>query len=216
MMSAFPFPGLSLVGSNHADGINHSPKVKARMRLQAAVSLLHLSTVPKFAAIVTNNLVSLAIMIQVCFSAVLFFPRSSYTKDPCYQVRDEFLRKYIALATHQRLPPHFNVIPFLTVHDPEADIRNIVRGCTLPFRQRLIIFRRKHTSLWHIVPHPQVVIFSNTSPSIAEHRSVSGAKMNYFEMIFVQFLHLLAHHPDFSLTQESLPDMAKCVYLLLS
>jgi len=33
--------------------------------------------------------------------------------------------------------------------------------------------------------------------------------MNHFEMIFVQFLHLLAHHPDFALTQESVPDMAK-------
>jgi hypothetical protein len=28
-------------------------------------------------------------------------------------------------------------------------------------------------------------------------------------MILVQFLHLLAHHPDFGLTQESVPDMAK-------
>jgi len=28
--------------------------------------LLHLSTVPKFATVVSNNLVSLAIMIQVC------------------------------------------------------------------------------------------------------------------------------------------------------
>jgi hypothetical protein len=33
--------------------------------------------------------------------------------------------------------------------------------------------------------------------------------MNHYEMIFVQFLHLLAHHPDFAITQESLPDMAK-------
>ena len=39
-----------------------------------------------------------------------------------------------------------------------------------------------------------------------------GVKMNHFEMIFVQFLHLLAHHPDFSLTQESVPDMAKYVH----
>ena len=30
-------------------------------------------------------------------------------------------------------------------------------------------------------------------------------------MIFVQFLHLLAHHPDFAITQESVPDMARCV-----
>jgi len=35
--------------------------------------------------------------------------------------------------------------------------------------------------------------------------------MNNFEMIFIQFLHLLAHHPDFSLTQESVPDMAKYI-----
>lgn len=28
-------------------------------------------------------------------------------------------------------------------------------------------------------------------------------------MIIVPFLHLLAHHPDFALTQESVPDMAK-------
>ena len=33
--------------------------------------------------------------------------------------------------------------------------------------------------------------------------------MSHFETIFVQFLHLLAHHPDFGLTQESVPDMAK-------
>jgi hypothetical protein len=34
----------------------------------------------------------------------------------------------MSLATHQQLPPHFNVIPFLTVHDPEADIKNMVRA----------------------------------------------------------------------------------------
>lgn len=66
----------SIRSQDQANGINHSPKVKARMRLQAAVSLLHLSTVPKFATIVTNNFVSLAIMIQVCFGVVHFFPHS--------------------------------------------------------------------------------------------------------------------------------------------
>ncbi|KAF8271886.1 armadillo-type protein [Lactarius quietus] len=151
-------------GSLHGES-DDDPKVKARMRLQAAVSLLHLSTVPKFATIVTNNFVSLAIMIQ----------------DPCYQVRDEFLRKYISLATHQQLPSQFNVIPFLTVHDPEADIRNMAKAYI----------------------------------SLAYRASPPGVRMNYFEMIFVQFLHLLAHHPDFSLTQESLPDMAKYIEFYL-
>ncbi|KAH9990948.1 armadillo-type protein [Russula compacta] len=147
-------------GSLHVEN-DDDPKVKARMRLQAAISLLHLSTVSKFATVISNNLASLAIMIQ----------------DSCYQVRDEFLRKFISLAAHQELPPHFNVIPFLTVHDPEADVKNMAKAfVSLAYRA--------------------------ASPSV---------KMNHFEMIFVQFLHLLAHHPDFALTQESVPDMAKYI-----
>ncbi|KAN0111727.1 Armadillo-type fold [Russula decolorans] len=161
MLFALLEHGGSLQAENDDD-----PKVKARMRLQAAVSLLHLSTVPKFATVVSNNLVSLVIMIQ----------------DPCYQVRDEFLRKFISLATHQQLPPHFNVIPFLTVHDPEVDIKHMAKAFI----------------------------------SLAYRAAPPSVKMNNFEMIFVQFLHLLAHHPDFSLTQESVPDMAKYIdfYLL--
>jgi sister-chromatid-cohesion protein PDS5 len=105
------------------------------MRLQAAVSLLHLSTVPKFATIISNNLVALAITIQVSSHTALVYPYSSYAQDPCFQVRDEFLRKFITLATHQQLPPHFNVIPFLTIHDPEADIKNMVRRRSLSLRR---------------------------------------------------------------------------------
>ncbi|KAI9511424.1 armadillo-type protein [Russula earlei] len=151
-------------GSLHAEN-QDDPKVKVRMRLQAAVSLLHLSTVPKFATVISNNLVSLAIMIQ----------------DPCYQVRDEFLRKFISLATHQQLPPHFNVVPFLTVHDPETDIKDMAKAFV----------------------------------SLAYRAAPPSVKMNHFEMIFVQFLHLLAHHPDFALTQESVPDMAKYIDFFL-
>ncbi|KAH9985602.1 armadillo-type protein [Russula vinacea] len=161
MLFALLEQGGSLRAENEDD-----PKVKARMRLQAAVSLLHLSTVPKFATVVSNNLVSLAIMIQ----------------DPCYQVRGEFLRKFISLATHQRLPPHFNVIPFLTVHDPEVDIKNV----------------------------------ANAFVSLAYRAAPPSVKMNNFEMIFVQFLHLLAHHPDFAITQESVPDMAKYIDFYLA
>jgi hypothetical protein len=139
------------------------------MRLQAAVSLLHLSTVPKFAAIVTNNFVSLAIMIQVCFRVVQFCPRSSYAKDPCYQVRDEFLRKYISLATHQRLPPHFNVIPFLTIHDPEADIRNIVRGRLLPLGKRSSLSSGKSIRLSGIsCLTPRLLCFEHLTVDYAE------------------------------------------------
>ncbi|KAH9161402.1 hypothetical protein EDB89DRAFT_2080638 [Lactarius sanguifluus] len=126
-------------GSLHAEN-DDDPKVKARMRLQAAVSLLHLSTVPKFAAIVTNNFISLAITIQ-------FVPSSSAN---------------IYLSPRINNYPSLQCDTLLTVHDPEADIKNMAKAYV----------------------------------SLAYRASPPGAKMNYFEMIFVQFLHLLAHHPD--------------------
>lgn len=61
---------------------------------------------------------------------------------------------------------------------------------------------------------PRFLFFHTPYVDRAEYSSALGLKMNYFEIIFIQFLHLLAHHPDFSVTRESLPDMAKCVCLL--
>ena len=76
------------------------------MRLQAAVSVLRLATVKKFADIIAGNFILLAITIQ----------------DPCYQVRMTFVNKLIGLLTSRRLPTAYNVIPFLSIHDPEADV----------------------------------------------------------------------------------------------
>lgn len=47
-------------------------------------------------------------------------------KDPCYHVRITFLTKLVSLLTTRKLPPRFNTIPFLTIHDPEADVRDRV------------------------------------------------------------------------------------------
>lgn len=76
------------------------------MRLQAAVSLLRLATVRKFADAAADNFILLAITIQ----------------DPCYQVRMTFVNKLLGLLTSRRLPNGYNVIPFLSCHDPEADV----------------------------------------------------------------------------------------------
>lgn len=46
------------------DGL--SPRVKSRLRLQAALSLAHLSTVEKFGEKIAPNFVLLAVTIQVC------------------------------------------------------------------------------------------------------------------------------------------------------
>lgn len=76
------------------------------MRLQAAVSLLRLATIRKFADVIAEHFILLAITIQ----------------DPCYQVRMTFVNKLVGLLMSRRLPSAFNVIPFLSIHDPEADV----------------------------------------------------------------------------------------------
>jgi hypothetical protein len=45
------------------------------------------------------------------------------------------------------LPPHFNVIPFLTVHDPEVDIKNMVRRHSLSLKQEFIFSRQRRLFL---------------------------------------------------------------------
>ncbi|THH15253.1 hypothetical protein EW146_g5196 [Bondarzewia mesenterica] len=146
-------------------GSNDDPKVKARMRLQAAVSLLHLATAEKYSSFISTNFVLLALTMQ----------------DSCYQVRSGFLQKLIALLKPRKLPAHFNVIPFLTVHDPEADVKSMAKAYV-------------------------TYAFRNAPPAI---------KVENFEMIFIRFFHLLAHHPDFAVTPEALPDMAKYIEFYL-
>lgn len=45
--------------------VSISPKLKSRMRLQAAVSLLHLSTVAAYANAISGDFIWLAITVQV-------------------------------------------------------------------------------------------------------------------------------------------------------
>ncbi|KAH7882429.1 armadillo-type protein [Phlebopus sp. FC_14] len=111
-------------GSFTADS-SDSPQVKSRIRLQAAVSLLHLSTVESFRPVVNNNFLWLAITVQASSQPVLMqVDVKPCNQDPCYHVRINFLTKLVSLLTARKLPPRFNTIPFLTVHDPEADVRS--------------------------------------------------------------------------------------------
>ncbi|TFY68468.1 hypothetical protein EVG20_g3547 [Dentipellis fragilis] len=141
------------------------PRVKSRLRLQAAVSLLHLASADAFSRFVNEHFIMLAITIQ----------------DACYQVRIGFLSKLVTLLSNQKLLAHFNTIPFMTIHDPEADVRSMARAYVL-------------------------YAYRSAPPAM---------RLARFEMIFVRFLHLLAHHPDFALTQDSLPDMAKYIEFYL-
>ncbi|KAI5121999.1 hypothetical protein M0805_001831 [Coniferiporia weirii] len=87
------------------------PSVKSRLRLQAAWSLVQLATVDKFAEAVTQTLALLALTIQ----------------DSCFNVRQIFLAKVLTLISSRKIPPRFNIILFLTVHDPEDEIKEKAR-----------------------------------------------------------------------------------------
>jgi sister-chromatid-cohesion protein PDS5 len=119
------------------------PKVKSRMRLQAAVSLLHLSTVEVYANALAPKFVTLAVTVQ----------------DTCYQVRILFLTKLISLLTPRKIPPRFNVIPFLTVHDPERDVKGTALAyVTFAFRSLPPVLKVDHLEiifirLLHLLAH---------------------------------------------------------------
>ena len=44
-----------------------------------------------------------------------------------------------------------------------------------------------------------------------ETPSFTDLRLENFEMFFIRLLHLLAHHPDFAITEEAIQDIAKSV-----
>ncbi|KIM42318.1 hypothetical protein M413DRAFT_444743 [Hebeloma cylindrosporum] len=140
-------------------------KVKARMRLEAAVSLLHLSEIGTLFTAIAPKFVKLACMVM----------------DTSGDVRAAFLTKLITFQQSRKLPPQFNLIPFLTLLDP--DVENKAMGAAY-------------------IEH-------------AKKRMPPALRLEHLELIFTRFLHLLAHHPDFALTEAELLDMASYVKFYL-
>ncbi|KAF7323824.1 hypothetical protein MKEN_00603700 [Mycena kentingensis (nom. inval.)] len=98
-------------GSMIADS-GEDKKVMSRMRLQAAISLLHLSSAEVYGKLIASRFLRLALVVQ----------------DSCFEVRHTFVRKLVKFLSMNRAPIQFNVIPFMTVHDPEEDVRNVASG----------------------------------------------------------------------------------------
>ncbi|KAF9443853.1 ARM repeat-containing protein [Macrolepiota fuliginosa MF-IS2] len=119
------------------------PKARSRMRLQAAVTLLHLARMDVYLALVMENFGRLVLTIQ----------------DTCYGVRSTFLNKLIVLFMSRKLPPAFSVIFFLTVHDPEEDVKTSAEACVrsllrkLSPAQRVEYFELMFVRLLHTLAH---------------------------------------------------------------
>ncbi|EIW55568.1 uncharacterized protein TRAVEDRAFT_73422 [Trametes versicolor FP-101664 SS1] len=155
---------LQYEGRFRADA-QETASTKSRLRLQAATSMLHLSAVSTYVPEVTKYFVQIALTIQ----------------DPVYQVRMTFLDKLVALLSRGKLPPQYNIVPFLSVHDPEADVKSKAQAYV----------------------------------SFALRAMPKGARLARFESTFIRLLHLMAHHPDFRIEHEFLPDIAKYIQFYL-
>ncbi|KAI0698060.1 armadillo-type protein [Cerioporus squamosus] len=155
---------LQYEGSFSADDAD-SPWARSRMRLQATTSLLHLSTVNKYALEVSKYFVPIAISIQ----------------DPVYQVRMTFLDKLVSFLSRRRIHVMYNIVPFLCVHDPEHDVKNKAQAYV----------------------------------RYAVKALPKALRLETFEHNFIRLLHLLAHHPDFKIDAESIPDMAGYIQFFL-
>ena len=152
--------------------------MKSRLRLEAASSILHLSTVDKFSEATAPLFLTVALTIQ----------------DSCYEVREGFQDKLLPLIAARKLPVRFNIIPFLTAHDPMDELRNKARSFVMLQTRRL-------------GPGARLSIF-NERP-VADYGV--DARLALWEMPFIRLLHALAHHPDFGLDEEKVVDMAKSV-----
>ncbi|PIL27726.1 hypothetical protein GSI_10879 [Ganoderma sinense ZZ0214-1] len=151
-------------GSFSAD-TSDLPYVKSRLRLQSSTSLLRLSAIPGYAQEVSKYFVQIALTIQ----------------DPVYQVRMTFLDKLVVALSKGKIPIQYNMVPFLAVHDPEADVKGKA--------QAYVLFALR------AMPKP--------------------VRLERFEHSFIRLLHLLAHHPDFRVEQEYLPDIAKYIQFFM-
>jgi hypothetical protein len=111
-----------------------SPRVKARMRLQAAISLLRLARVQEYREVITQNanFLSLALVAQ----------------DPLFQIRVQFVGTLLKLLVARQLPPRFNTIIFITAHDPDLEVPNMVRGLLFLWASYIMVstYRSRATS----------------------------------------------------------------------
>ncbi|KDN48299.1 hypothetical protein RSAG8_02891, partial [Rhizoctonia solani AG-8 WAC10335] len=125
----------------HSGAVN--PSVEYELRLQAAVSLLKMSSSETYANIVLKNLIMLAITLQ----------------DTSFRVRSELLNKFTLLCINRKLGPNFYVLAFITAHDPEREIRERARNWVvasmrrLPLELRVQHFDMLFIRLLHLLAH---------------------------------------------------------------
>ncbi|SRR6266550_475521 len=151
-----------------------------------------------------------------CVNKLMFILLKYINQDSCYNVRISFLSKLIPLLQSRKVPARYNVILFLTIHDPEEEVKTKVR----------LLLWKWHVSNWVIRLRRMCRLPSRSCPLVCRHLFLVipmlstflllAIKIQHLEMTFIRLLHLLAHHPDFSTSPEDMMDIAKFVWSVSS
>ncbi|KZV76642.1 hypothetical protein PENSPDRAFT_598127 [Peniophora sp. CONT] len=107
---------------------------------------------------------------------------------------------------------HF-VLLALTMQDPVYEVRHtflhkllsLLKTHKLPTHFHAITFLTAHD------PEPEIQSTARAYVRYASRAYPPTLRLQALELPFARLLHLLAHHPDFGLTEESLPDIAKYI-----
>jgi sister-chromatid-cohesion protein PDS5 len=124
-------------------------------------------------------------------------------------VRLAFLTKTILLLQPRKLPARYNVIPFLTVLDPEPETKNMVCASLSIY----VEFLNSASQAVSYVENAKRKLSPGTFLHSSDVRSLKfffeALRLEIFELLFIRLLHFLAHHPDFATTQEELMELAR-------
>lgn len=115
---------LEHMGSLDEANEDEDPRVKARLRLQAAVSLVKICTEKRYDECLAAWFLRIAVFIQVSCRQ---FPVGIILtclgqQDSSFEVRSMYLHKMTPTMFARKLPVKFNVIPFLAAQDPEKEL----------------------------------------------------------------------------------------------
>ena len=133
---------------------------------------------------------------------------SDETQDTCFDVRSLFLSKLIKYMVARKLDARFNIVLFLTAHDPEKENRDRVSIMKVNWSNCADTHPGKILHYPLLSARSSRFVVSMCPPALSDPLPTEVRASN-FEMIFIRLLHLLAHHPDFSADADGLRDMAK-------
>ncbi|KAJ3012082.1 hypothetical protein HKX48_006454 [Thoreauomyces humboldtii] len=164
---------------------------KTALRLKCGLSLLELARCPVYASMISvADTYQLALLMQ----------------DPIYEVRKAFTEKLITYLSDTAIPFNYMVMLMVAAHEPDVELKTKVKT----FLQRRATQQRAEQTTTTIKTDE-----SSKTVTVPVTTLTTSSTSPLLEHILVRFLHLLAHHPDYSDSPSDLVHAAKYIDFFL-